>query len=111
MVVEFSMMNTWRKVFKISGFFYLVLIRSNPGSFVHIVILRVPPTPTFSVAPEFLVKNQNRSKNGSKIVVVAHKYLFTFRNAYEHKRHSSEQHLMHYKMVFGDDFWILTVTD
>ena len=30
---------------------------------------------------------------------------------YEHKRHSSDQHLMHYKMVFGDEFWILTVTD
>ena len=68
LVAEFSMMNTWRKVFKFSGFFYLVLIRSNPGSFVHISILRVPPTPTFSVASKFLVKNQNRSKNDSKIV-------------------------------------------
>ena len=62
LVAEFSMMNTWRKVFKFSGIFYQVLIRSNPGSFVHISILRVPPTATFLVAPEFLVKNQNRSK-------------------------------------------------
>ena len=35
LVVEFSMMDTWRKVFKISGIFYQVLIRSNPGPFVR----------------------------------------------------------------------------
>ena len=39
------------------------------------------------------------------------KYLFVFRNVYEHKRHNSEQHLIHSRMVFGGEFWVLTVTD
>ena len=33
-----------------------------------------------------------------------------FRNAYEHKRHNSEQHLMHFRMVFGGKIWVLAVT-
>ena len=62
LVVEFSMMDTWRKVFKISGIFYQVLIRSNLGPFVHISILRVPPTSSTGISGQ---KSESHQKNDS----------------------------------------------